>query len=80
MAPDELQRQLDEIEKRVEAIHAAIVGGLDGRPGLTRQIADLDHRVAQLERIAGYWKTVIGGSIAAIVSAYAMLWGGPHAK
>jgi hypothetical protein len=80
MAPDELQRQLDEIDRRVEAIHSAIVGGLDGKPGLVQRVADLDARVARLEALTGWGRTLIGGAIAAVVSAYALVWGGPHAK
>lgn len=78
MDSNDLQRQLTDIESRIEAIHAAIVGGLDGKPGLVQRVAELDQRVARLESLTGWAKTSIGGAVAAIISAYALMWGGPH--
>ena len=80
MGTDDLQRQLTDIESRIEAIHAAIVGGLDGKPGLVQRVSALDERVQRLESLAGVGKTIAGGTIAALISAWALVWGGPHAK
>lgn len=75
-----IEDKLSEIERRVEAIHSAIVGGLDGKPGLVQRVADLDSRVARLEATQGWVRTLLGGAVAALVSAWALVWGGPHAK
>lgn len=75
-----IEDKLIEIERRVEAIHSAIVGGLDGKPGLVQRVADLDSRVARLEATQGWVRTLLGGAVAALVSAWALVWGGPHAK
>jgi hypothetical protein len=75
-----IEDKLSEIERRVEAIHSAIVGGLDGKPGLVQRVADLDARVARLESAQGWVKTLIGGAVAALISAWALVWGGPHGK
>jgi hypothetical protein len=80
MGTDDLQRQLTDIESRIEAIHAAIVGGLDGKPGLVQRVAALDERVQRLESLTGLGKTIAGGAVAAIISAWALVWGGPHGK
>jgi len=75
-----IEDKLIEIERRVEAIHSAIVGGLDGKPGLVQRVSDLDSRVARLEATQGWVRTLLGGAVAALVSAWALVWGGPHAK
>lgn len=75
-----IEDKLSEIERRVEAIHSAIVGGLDGKPGLVQRVADLDSRVARLEATQGWVRTLLGGAVAALVSAWALVWGGPHGK
>lgn len=75
-----IEDKLIEIERRVEAIHSAIVGGLDGKPGLVQRVADLDARVARLEATQGWVRTLLGGAVAALVSAWALVWGGPHGK
>lgn len=75
-----IEDKLSEIERRVEAIHSAIVGGLDGKPGLVQRVADLDARVARLEATQGWVRTLLGGAVAALVSAWALVWGGPHGK
>lgn len=80
MAADDIQRKLDEIDRRVEAVHTAIVGDLGGRPGLVQRVADLDARIQRLEGLTGIGKTIVGGALAAVASAYALLWGGPHGK
>jgi hypothetical protein len=80
MTPDDLTRKIEEIDRRVEAIHSAIVGGLDGKPGLVQRVADLDARVARLEATQGWVRTLLGGAVAALVSAWALVWGGPHGK
>lgn len=80
MTPDDLTRKIEEIDRRVEAIHAAIVGDLAGKPGLVRQIAEIELRVARLESMTNWGRTAIGGAVAAVISAYALFWGGPHGK
>lgn len=80
MAPQSIDDRLAEIEKQVEQIHAAIVGDIHGRSGLVQRMADLDSRVARLESAQGWVKTLLGGAAAAIISAWALVWGGPHGK
>lgn len=80
MTPDDLTRKIEEIDRRVEAIHSAIVGDLHGKPGMVRQISDLEGRVQRLESLTNWGRTAIGGAVAAVISAYALFWGGPHGK
>jgi tetrahydromethanopterin S-methyltransferase subunit G len=81
MAPsDEVSKKLDDIERRVEAIHTAIVGDLQGKTGLVRRLDDLEGRVSRLEALTTWGRTLASGAVAALVSAWAIWWGGPHAK
>ena len=81
MAPDELHRKLDEIVRRVDALHEAIVGDLHGgKTGVVRRVAELETRVARLDAIVRWAVTALGSSIGAVMVAWAIFWGGPHGK
>lgn len=75
--PDGIEQRLTVIEQRLDQIHTALLGDIQGRSGLLNKFAELDSRVQRLEAAQGWVRGLVGGAVAAIVSAWAMVWGGP---
>jgi hypothetical protein len=75
--PDGIEQRLSVIEQRLDQIHTALLGDIQGRAGLLNKFAELDSRVQRLEAAQGWVRGLVGGAVAAIVSAWAMVWGGP---
>jgi hypothetical protein len=74
---DGIEQRLSVIEQRLDQIHTALLGDIQGRSGLLNKFAELDQRVQRLEAAQGWVRGLVGGAVAAIVSAWAMVWGGP---
>lgn len=74
---DSIDQRLADIERRIDQIHAALLGDIHGKTGLLNRFQELDQRVQRLEAAQGWVRGLIGGAVAAIISAWAMVWGGP---
>jgi hypothetical protein len=77
-SPDGIDQRLSVIEQRLDQIHTALLGDIHGKTGLLNRFTELDQRVQRLEAAQGWVRGLVGGAVAAIVSAWAMVWGGPH--